>query len=108
LARFATPVAIEYSATQGILVSDTVGDQARVAFFRPDGEFDGNVRIATGGSAGLAHAGAGIAIAPNGDFYLADSTNQSVAKFSAGRVLIKFFGAPGCVCSRVSETSENQ
>ena len=95
LARFASPVAIAYSATQGILVSDTVGDQARVAFFRPDGEFDGDVRIATGGSAGLAHAGAGIAIAPNGDFYLADSTNQSVAKFSAGRVLIKFFGAPG-------------
>ena len=95
LGRFVAPVGIAYSAQQGILVSDTVGDQARIAFFSPNGEYAGDVRIATGGSPGLAHAGSGVAIAPNGDFYLTDSTNQSVAKFSADRALIKFFGAPG-------------
>ena len=95
LGRLVAPVAIAYSPTQGVLVSDTVGDQARIAFFSPNGEFEGDVRIATGGSPGLAHAGSGVAIAPNGGFYLADSTNQSVAKFSADRGLIKFFGAPG-------------
>jgi sugar lactone lactonase YvrE len=95
LGRLVDPVAIAQSTTQGILVSDTVGDQARIAFFSSNGEFEGDVRIATGGNPGLAHAGSGVAIAPNGDFYLTDSANQSVAKFSAARELIKFFGAPG-------------
>ena len=93
--RFVAPVAIAYSPLQGVLVSDTVGDQARVVFFDSAGEFEGDVRIATGGSPGLAHAGSGVAVAPNGDFYLTDSTNQSVAKFSADRMLLTFFGTPG-------------
>ena len=41
LGRLVAPVAIAYSTLQGVLVSDTVGDQARVAFFRPNGEFEG-------------------------------------------------------------------
>lgn len=94
-ARFAAPVAAAYSLTQDILVSDTVGDKARVAFFHPNGEFDGDIRIGTGGNAGLPHSGGGLAVAPNGDFYLTDSANQSVAKFTAERSLIRFFGMPG-------------
>ncbi|MDX2169814.1 MAG: 6-bladed beta-propeller [Deltaproteobacteria bacterium] len=94
LGRFVAPVAIATSALQGIVVSDTVGDQARIAFFRPNGEPDGDLRIASGGNPGP-HAGSGLAIAPNGGFYLADSTNQSIAKFSADRRLIRFFGTPG-------------
>jgi tripartite motif-containing protein 71 len=95
LARLVDPVAIAVSAQLGVLVSDTVGDQARIAFFEPNGEFNGDIRVATGGNPGLPHSGSGIAIAPNGDFYLADSTNQSVAKFSPERALIKFFGTSG-------------
>jgi DNA-binding beta-propeller fold protein YncE len=93
--RLVSPVSIAQSPELGILVSDTVADQARVVFFSPNGEFEGDIRIGTGGDPGLAHAGSGIAIAPNGDFYLTDSANHSVVKFSAARVLIKFFGTPG-------------
>lgn len=109
--RLVAPIDVAVSFENGLMVSDTVLNTARIAFFgagdldlsgddaggRAGGlDFMGfeDVRR-TGGNPGLGNAGAGVAQAPNGDIYMADSVNRSIARFNSSRQLVSFFGTSG-------------
>ena len=90
--RFLNPIDVAVTAG-AVIVSDVTLTQ-RLVLHSPGGDARGEIRR-SGGNAGLPNVSAGVAAAPNGDVYLVDAGNQSVAKFSALGVFIKFFGTPG-------------
>lgn len=91
--RFVSPIDVAVTAAGVLIVSDITLTE-RIVAYRPDGEPIGDIRR-SGGTAGLPNVSSGVAAAPNGDIYLVDVGNQSVARFSGTGAFIKFFGTPG-------------